>query len=746
MTANRTNFVTPTLAALLALLLIHTAASAQSATSAPPPAPAVPQRVEVTGTASGDDRKDANTAKSVVTREDIARFGDTSMGQVLARVPGVTVTGSGTQAREITLRGLGGGYTQILVNGEPVPPGFSLDSLSPDLIERIEMIRAGTADSSAQGIAGSINIILRRTARAGQHELKVTGSVASGLGSGSISSQYSDQLGAATSYSIGTSLNHELDRVPSSVDFRVTTGDGTLTLRQPSTSMEHVKKTTVGVAPRLTHKPSDTQTLTLEGLLQWQHLDYRSDETRRAVLGPPPTFDHNQARIVTDTLQSRLSLQWKAPFSAGFGEDARIDIKASLNDWRRRFDGTFQGDLGGVQQVDRTVGSDLSDTSGSLVGKATIGLGDAHTLGTGWDLQTGRRREDRIQRETSSTSYPVQNIDEDYSVRVHRVAAYVQDEWAISDRLSNYLGLRWEGLQTRTQGVVTGPVGNTASVLSPTWQLLWKLPDTKADQLRLSLGRTYKAPTARDLLPRRWVVADNAATSPNFQGNPALVPELAWGLDLGYERYLAGDSFLGMNVYARQISNVILQRVFQDSSGTWIATPVNSGSALVAGAALEGKAKLKALWPASLLAGSALPPDLPNVDLRIGLGYNASRVAAVPGPNNRLSKQPPWTGSVGADYRAADVPLTLGVSFSGDAQQRVRVSSQETLRLANKRQWDVYSAWKLGPSSTLRATWANLGRTDAGQLQTYDSATGLQSRDLTITTFRVFRLSLELKL
>jgi outer membrane receptor for ferrienterochelin and colicins len=745
MPVHRPVTATPDFAALFALVMVHGAASAQSATPAPAPTPPpVPQRVEVTGSASGDDRKDANTAKSVVTREDIARYADTSLGQVLARVPGVTVTGSGAQAREITLRGLGGGYTQILVNGEPVPPGFSLDSLSPDLIERIEVIRAGTADSSAQGIAGSINIILRRTARAGQHELKVSGSVANGLGSGAISSQYNDKLGAAT-LSLGTSLNVEHERIPSSVDLRVTTTDGTPTLRQQSTSLEYVKKTSAGIAPRFTHKPSEAQTLTLEGLLQWQRLDYGGDETRRPLLGPPPTFDHNVANIVTDTVQSRLSLQWKSPLGGVFGDDARIDIKASFNDWRRRFDATFQGDLNNVQQVDRTVGSDLSDTSAALVGKATISLGDAHTLGTGWDLQSGRRREDRIQRETSSTSYPVQNIDEDYSVRVHRVAAYVQDEWAISDRLSNYLGLRWEGLQTRTQGVATGPVGNTASVLSPTWQLLWKVPDTKADQLRLSLGRTYKAPTARDLLPRRWVVADNAATSPNFQGNPALVPELAWGLDLGYERYLAGDSFVGVNVYARQISNVILQRVYRDASGTWIATPVNSGSALVAGAALEGKAKLKNIWPA-MVGDTAALTDLPNVDLRIGLGYNASRVAAVPGPNNRLSKQPPWTGSVGADYRAIDLPLTLGVSFSGEAQQRVRVSSQETLRLANKRQWDVYGAWKLAPSSTLRATWANLGRADAGQLQTFDSTTERQSRDLRITTFRVFRLSLEMKL
>lgn len=38
------------------------------------------------------------------------------------------------------MRGLGAGYTQILINGERAPAGFSMDSLAPDVIERIEVL------------------------------------------------------------------------------------------------------------------------------------------------------------------------------------------------------------------------------------------------------------------------------------------------------------------------------------------------------------------------------------------------------------------------------------------------------------------------------------------------------------------------------------------------------------------------------------------------------------------------------
>ncbi|MCQ6458418.1 TonB-dependent receptor plug domain-containing protein, partial [Vibrio parahaemolyticus] len=81
---------------------------------------------------------------------------------VLKRVPGISVRGVQGKGGQVRMRGLGSGYTQVMLNGERAPPGFSLDSIAPELIERIEVARAATADASTQAIAGSINIILKR--------------------------------------------------------------------------------------------------------------------------------------------------------------------------------------------------------------------------------------------------------------------------------------------------------------------------------------------------------------------------------------------------------------------------------------------------------------------------------------------------------------------------------------------------------------------------------------------------------
>ena len=145
-----------------------TAASTDAA--ADQSADGVMQRVEVKATASRyDARRDDTASKIVVGSEDLQRYGDTSVLDAFKRVPGITVDGG-----QVKMRGLGSGYTQILINGERAPAGFTLDSLSPDMIEKIEILRAASAEYSTQSIAGTINIILKKTVRVAQRDLKVS--------------------------------------------------------------------------------------------------------------------------------------------------------------------------------------------------------------------------------------------------------------------------------------------------------------------------------------------------------------------------------------------------------------------------------------------------------------------------------------------------------------------------------------------------------------------------------------------
>jgi outer membrane receptor for ferrienterochelin and colicins len=138
-------------------------ASAPAAARAPAAAPADSQRIEITGgrNADTDERRQSTAAKIVIGREEIDKYGDSNIGEVLRRLPGVTTPGAPGRGGPPRMRGLGNGFTQLLIDGQRVPPGFSMESLTPDQVERIEVLRAPTAETGAQAIAGTINIITR---------------------------------------------------------------------------------------------------------------------------------------------------------------------------------------------------------------------------------------------------------------------------------------------------------------------------------------------------------------------------------------------------------------------------------------------------------------------------------------------------------------------------------------------------------------------------------------------------------
>src|SRR5258706_7941559 len=82
--------------------------------AAPASAPATAlEAVRVTGDRGSDtaQRRQSTAAKIVIGRDEIERMGDSRLGELLKRLPGVTVQGAPGRGGSIRLRGLGGGYT-----------------------------------------------------------------------------------------------------------------------------------------------------------------------------------------------------------------------------------------------------------------------------------------------------------------------------------------------------------------------------------------------------------------------------------------------------------------------------------------------------------------------------------------------------------------------------------------------------------------------------------------------------------
>jgi outer membrane receptor for ferrienterochelin and colicins len=145
------------------------------AQTAPERTEAAMSTVVVTASGTAVDIKEAPASISVITREDIERKPVTSLGELLSTIPGVTggLSGTGAQSK-IKLRGLPEKYTLILVDGKRQgnSAGINyrddlgqqdLDWISPEMIERIEVVRGPMSSLyGSDAMGGVINIITRK--------------------------------------------------------------------------------------------------------------------------------------------------------------------------------------------------------------------------------------------------------------------------------------------------------------------------------------------------------------------------------------------------------------------------------------------------------------------------------------------------------------------------------------------------------------------------------------------------------
>jgi len=655
--------------------------------------------IEVERPKDYDERRESTVAKIVVGPEELERFGDTTLGDVLKRLPGVTVTAQGG----ISLHGLGGGYTQILLDGQPLPQGFSIDTLSPDMIERIEIYRSATAEHGTQAIAGTINIVLKKSVSHVKRTAKLTVEGKNGQPAAQVDGQLADRSGKL-SYTLTGSARRSDFREFSRMEQvgRDAAGeiDSIIVTRQPVNGWYEF----ASLAPRLEWAIAPEHTLAWESFVQASRsrIDYR--EQARTLVGAPPPYPLNDLDVDTHYLAARTSLAW----SRALADGAKAESKLLYNYYHRHYEAPFQAyDEAGTHILDRSIHAVASDDNVTWTGKYTAPFVTDHALSFGWDGKLNRRGEQRLQRDVTFDGNPPTTIDESYDARVRQLALYGQDEWEFAPRASAYLGLRWEGLDTRSIGNVVEEVSNRSSVVSPILQVLWKLPGTEKDQVRAALARTYKAPTTVELIPRRYIANNNSPTTPDFQGNPELRPEIAWGLDAAYEHYFAGGGNVSVSGFYRRIDDVIVRELF-NQAGIWITRPANDDRAVAKGIELDAKLPLKTLFRGA-----------PAIELHVNASRNWSHIESIPGPDNRLAAQPPLTANAGLDWELAGGAITLGGNFSFTSWGTVRSSLTQAGYQSVTRNLELYALWKVSPAVKLRVTGSNLLAQDPVQVASY---------------------------
>ncbi len=635
------------------------------------------QQVVVQGPGLDAQARLGTAAMTVVGREELDAQGDTSVLDVLQRLPGITIDGETPR-----LRGLGEGYTLVLINGEPAPPGFTLESLAPADIERIEIIKGPSAKYG--GTAGTINVILRSSPRSRQREARATAGWRAVRPQGQMSLSWGDReagLGWQLPATVSRSATETGSR--SLRDSRTPAGEVT---RQSQTGTDRSLGQGLSFAPRIDWMLSTTDTLQLQGFAQRNETDNSGQRQTAALSGPAP-YSANDAwasQIVQE--QARVQGQWVRKWPSGH----RLELKASAQTslWQQASRTQAVSATGLLRPLREGL---ASQRDGSRLAGArwrlpwTLGR-QGHALSLGADLEERERRDLRRQFDDGVESL-AGSLGRSSQAHTTRGLVFAQNDWDPAPGWSVALGLR----ATLSQLHSRGPQGQSSSrsaALLPIFNLRHALDPKGRQVFRASLAGSERLPDAGLLMPRYVLngsydrATSNTPIAADVAGNPALKPERSINLDLAYEAQLAGGGVVGASVFLRHIDGLIRRRIALESVPEasvprWVSRPVNLGRARSSGLELEWKGR-----------------PLPGLGLRGALSLYRSSVAQIDDPDARLEGQAPWSSSLGLDYNWPGTRLSAGASLVLTPGFAVQQSDLQRQTRSASRRLDAYLLWR----------------------------------------------------
>ncbi|WP_372708101.1 TonB-dependent receptor plug domain-containing protein [Brevundimonas sp.] len=581
------------------------------AQTAPPEGPVTAvEDVIVTGQPALRNRTDDIVPTLSYDLDYFQRFEPLTVGDALKRVPSVAFLSDILESDGVRLRGLEPGYTKILIDGEEVPGGgvdrsFFVDRIPAELIERVEVVRSSSANRSGDAVAGTINIVLRDALSLDGGYVRL-GAIAFpdsayGQFGGTYGAVWGGQVGPGRLV-VGTNVQ---DRRNPKDKFsqRFDEPGGTLDNTEVQTDVRD--GTDYGFNAGYEVEVGGG-TLDLSGVFvrtdRFQDegsIEYRGGIENAANL---LTVNDNDLDIRTDN----LSLRGRYEREMLGGETTFKLAYASIDDEQYEFESEseYLRDAIIFPEEDRfTLDStfvDIQDEEWKGAVEHKIDLSNGLDLEFG--VQVNSKERESLVAETPRIRFNVPNAPAprpavpafgpatavpggDSSIEETRIDPYVMVSGE-NGAFAWEAGLRYETTDVtivdRTVAPALQTTENDYAELLPSFSARIRVSET--ERIIFSAARTVRRPNFNRLSP---ALLEEEFGDEDFVGNPNLQPETSVGFDLGLERRLGRRGIAGINVFWREIDNLVeeVNTGLEGSAGpgTSIYTVDNVGGGSVSG-------------------------------------------------------------------------------------------------------------------------------------------------------------------
>lgn len=512
-----------------------------------------------------DERRDNSIAKRIINAEELTQYGDANALEILRRTPGVTIpNGKGAASAP------GKGYTVVMIDGEATSTGSSrrvspLEQISPDMIERIEVMTNGSAEYTAESMGGIVNVVLKKPKAEGRTSAKVT----VGAYGGDLSeTAYAQREGKIDKISylvnLNASENIKEDRTDIATDKTVLdTAEG---------RDDKSKNCSVGVRAKLNYTVSPRLKILYDGSVTFNHDTDTINSTTLTEGSATPTSRYRSHDDATNTmLWSALGAEHR------FGDDI-FEWKAKIHSMEEDGDADSTSLTSSRQNHDYT----LSRFYG-LQGDYSA-LRDEHFIKTGFEL---KRSDQRDETTRILNGIDVTSANDNIQMKEDRLSLYVQDEYTMNEWIVLTPGVRYETLKRDYSST------SNLDYFAPSLHALFQV--TPKDNIRASVAKTVRLPRLSQLsASTNSTLDENSIHHPDVIGNPNLTEEKALSYELRYEHFFADKGLASIGGFYRNINDKIENMIqFNSISGRYEQTPQNAGNGSLWGVELEIKKSLK---------------------------------------------------------------------------------------------------------------------------------------------------------
>jgi|CXWL01.1.fsa_nt_gi TonB-dependent receptor len=761
-------------ATILSTWLMPTAVMAQQ-----DPGVTEEEEIVVTGEIRYRNRTDTVAPELVYDQEFFENFEPLSVGDQLSRVPGVAFTSDIGERDAPQMRGLGEGFTQVLVNGRPIPGAGNdrsvfVDRIPAEIVDRVEIVRSPGANIDSQGIGGTINIILKDgmslppgvIARVGtlydvdNEELRPLGAVSFSGRTDDRNVAWSATFDYQQRYNVKV-LDQQLfdDTSPGfdpDQDGRNLFQPDAFNPAAPSTAaIEHQDQIDTRDSRDISFNGDLTFALGGDNTLRADvfYLNTNREESENGINyfraddsgDDPGTGDDNgnvandpwdineTFRQTQDITQDSygLSMLYEGVLSPSWSVESQFRYARFLEDnveddfSTAVFDGDpEEGERTSIDTDDQEISLDGALTFDSDAFAQSMGLANFEfEVGAAWKNKT-RDLAQRIFEDDNDLDFadPGEEVlapgtSGTFNFEERRFDVYAMTELGFTPALTVQLGVRVENTDTETSTALLSGSSDSQEI-NPSAHVQWNI--TESGQIRASYARTVRRPSIDQLVP--FADEETPGDDDETVGNPDLGIESAWGYDIGYEHRLGRRGIIGVNYFHRDVSDLIslVNTGAVSGGGGFIYTFDNIGDGEVSGWELDVSTPLEFIG----LPETGFFANYTDLD--------SSRVEPFTGIEATFNAQPDYVYNWGITHNVPSWNSSFGFSY------RKQGLSVSTFLGEIENQWydgnlEVFVEHRFTDHLVMRLVGNNILDADSIQAEkNYDGDTAIELRDAMI--------------